>query len=73
MSSGQGDPEHSEVHMDYMFMVEETGVKTLAILVAKDLSSRALIDRRFHEVAAMRDERGDIEDRQRTGAGGGGW
>ena len=40
---GQGDPEHPEVHMDYMFMGEETGGKTLAILVAKDRSSRALM------------------------------
>ena len=29
--------------MDYMFMEEETGGKTLAILVAKDRSSRALM------------------------------
>ena len=40
---GRGDPEHPKVHMDYMFMGEETGGKTLAILVAKDLSSRALM------------------------------
>ena len=33
---GQGDPEHPEVHMDCMFKGEETGGKTLAILVAKD-------------------------------------
>ena len=70
MSSGQGDPEHPEVHLDNIFMGEETGGKTLAIRVAKDLSSRALIERRLHEVVAVRDERGDIEDRQRTGAGG---
>ena len=33
--------EYPEVHMDYMFMGEETGGKTLAVLVAKDRSSRA--------------------------------
>ena len=40
---GQGDPEYPEVHSDYMFMGEETGGNTLAVLVAKDRSSRALM------------------------------
>ena len=53
--------------MDCMFMGEETGGKTLAVLVAKHRSSSSL-----HEGAGVRDEHGDIEDRQRNGAGGGG-
>ena len=40
---GQGDPEHPEVHMDFMFMGQETGGKTLAILVAKDRLSSAFL------------------------------
>ena len=68
-------------------MGEETGGKTLAILVAKDGSLRTDVDRRpqedhgrvhfqacrsFHEGAGVREERGDIEDRRRTGVGGDG-
>ena len=40
---GQGHPEHPEVHMDNLLMGKETGGNTLAVLVAKDRSSRALI------------------------------
>ena len=76
----------SRCTLDYMFMGEETGGKTLAVLAAKDRSSRALmstvvprkrtgefISKRFvafMKGAGLRDEHGDIEDRQRTGAGG---
>ena len=43
---GQGDPEYPEVHMDYMFMGEETGGKTLAVLAAKDRSSGEFVSKR---------------------------
>ena len=40
---GQGHPEHPEVHMDNLFMGKQTGGNTLAVLVAKDRLSRALM------------------------------
>ena len=73
--------------MNYMLMGEETGGKTLAIFVAKDWSSRArmstVVTRKTtgefvskRVVAFMKElgcwMSGDIEDRQRTGVGGGG-
>ena len=43
MSSRSGRTRVSDLHMDYVFMGKETGGKTLAVLVAKDRSSRALM------------------------------
>ena len=36
-------PEVAEVHLDFMFMGEEGGDRTLSMLVAKERGSRALM------------------------------
>ena len=84
---GQGHPEHPEVYMDNLFMGKQTGQHVGGPRGEGSVVEGIDVDRRrqekngrvrlqacrsLHEGGGVREERGDIEDRQRTNAEGGG-